>query len=333
MTQVADMTRETTTTQGTGTISLGGAVAGWEKFRDQFSDGAEVFYAQRQLGGDWETCKGTLVYGVPDTLTRDQVIDSSNGGAAVNWGEGTREVYCTVPASQLLLAESSGGFALKSNNLSDLVSASAARTNLGLGTIATVASPVPVANGGTGSTTAANARTALGLGTAAVANTGTAAGNVPVLDGSARLPAVDGSQLTNLPSSSPIPSGTKMIFFQAAAPTGWTQDVTQNDKVLRVVSGAGAGTGGSWTISGCSVDDHTLIAAEMPNHSHLYDIDTSGGSGGAVSGLAINNVGTLAATQSLSTSDTGGGDPHGHGFDSDGTWRPAYINVIVCTKN
>ena len=41
-------------------------------------------------------------------------------------------------------------------------------------------------------------RTTLGLGTAAVADTGTSAGNVIVLDGSAKLPAVDGSQLTNI---------------------------------------------------------------------------------------------------------------------------------------
>jgi hypothetical protein len=49
---------------------------------------------------------------------------------------------------------------------------------------------------------AAAQRTTLGLGTAAVANTGTSAGNVVALDGSAKLPAVDGSALTNLPSSS-----------------------------------------------------------------------------------------------------------------------------------
>ena len=48
--------------------------------------------------------------------------------------------------------------------------------------------------------TGATVRTSLGLGTAAVADTGTSASNVVVLDGSARLPAVDGSQLTNLPS-------------------------------------------------------------------------------------------------------------------------------------
>lgn len=57
-----------------------------------------------------------------------------------------------------------------SNNLSDLGSASTARTNLGLGT-------------------------------AAVLNEGTSANNLVQLDGSARLPAVDGSQLTNLPAS------------------------------------------------------------------------------------------------------------------------------------
>mgnify|MGYP003137732545 CR=1 FL=1 len=49
--------------------------------------------------------------------------------------------------------------------------------------------------------TGATVRTSLGLGTAAVTNTGTSAGNTVVLDGSARLPAVDGSQLTNLPST------------------------------------------------------------------------------------------------------------------------------------
>ena len=49
--------------------------------------------------------------------------------------------------------------------------------------------------------TAGTARTSLGLGTAAVLNTGTSAGNAIVLDGSARLPGVDGSQLTNLPAS------------------------------------------------------------------------------------------------------------------------------------
>lgn len=55
---------------------------------------------------------------------------------------------------------------------------------------------------------AAAQRTTLGLGTAATKDTGTSAGNVVVLDGSAKLPAVDGSQLTNLPSTGALPSQT-----------------------------------------------------------------------------------------------------------------------------
>ena len=53
----------------------------------------------------------------------------------------------------------------------------------------------------------ATARTSLGLGTAAITDTGTSAGNTVVLDGSARLPAVDGSQLTNLPAGSGATAG------------------------------------------------------------------------------------------------------------------------------
>lgn len=66
---------------------------------------------------------------------------------------------------------------------------------------------------------ASAARTTLGLGTAATVNTGTSAGNAVILDGSARLPAVDGSQLTNLASAWEI--GDVKLRYAATAGTGW----------------------------------------------------------------------------------------------------------------
>jgi hypothetical protein len=66
-----------------------------------------------------------------------------------------------------------------------------------------------------------------------------------------------------------IPTGTVMVFYQAAAPIGWTKVVTQNDKALRVVNGAsGGGAGGSNPFSTVMaqtvVGGHTLTRAEIP---------------------------------------------------------------------
>jgi len=67
---------------------------------------------------------------------------------------------------------------------------------------ASIALPLPLASGGTGASTEAAARTNLGLGSAATLTAGTAANQVPQLDGLARLPAVDGSLLTNVAGAS-----------------------------------------------------------------------------------------------------------------------------------
>jgi len=86
-----------------------------------------------------------------------------------------------------------------------------------------------------------------------------------------------------------IPSGTIMSFFQSAAPTGWTQDATQNNKALRVVSGTGGGTGGTHGLSSPPTTAHTHTgpshthtgpshAHTGPSHNHQWynDIGTSG---------------------------------------------------------
>lgn len=87
----ADRVLETTTTQGTGTISLAGPVSGFQGFLDGVSTGSKVAYIINDTT-DWEVGIGTVTSGSPDTLSRDTVHASSNSNAAVNWGPGTRNV-------------------------------------------------------------------------------------------------------------------------------------------------------------------------------------------------------------------------------------------------
>lgn len=64
-------------------------------------------------------------------------------------------------------------------------------------------------------------------------------------------------------------TGTKAIFFQASPPTGWTQDVSQNNRGLRVTSGVGGLAGGSHLISSVIPLAHTAHSiANSPNHTH-----------------------------------------------------------------
>jgi hypothetical protein len=126
-----------------------------------------------------------------------------------------------------------------------------------------------------------------------------------------------------------IPSGSKTNFFQASAPTGWTQDTSHNDCVIRIVSGTGGGTGGSWTISGLTNGNVSLSLAQMPAHQHaIYTVGTG------PAGYTVDAGYTYGAAGAAVTTDfVGSSDPHTHPIISNATWRPAYLDCIICTKN
>lgn len=88
--------KETTTTTGTGTVNLDGAVTGFQTFVSGIGDGNECYYTITD-GTDWEVGRGTVTSGSPDTLSRDTIEDSSNGGSAVNFSAGSKDVFCTNP--------------------------------------------------------------------------------------------------------------------------------------------------------------------------------------------------------------------------------------------
>lgn len=101
----ADRVQETTTTTGTGTITLNGASSGYSSFNSQLADADTCYYAiesidsNGNLTGEWEVGLGT--YQDPDTLERTSVLKSSNSNSLVNFGSGTKRVFLTVPAEHI----------------------------------------------------------------------------------------------------------------------------------------------------------------------------------------------------------------------------------------
>lgn len=93
---VKDRVQETSTTTGTGTLTLGGAVSGFQTFSTAVGNGNTTYYAI--VGGtEWEVGLGTVGAG---TLSRDTIYASSNGGSAVNLSAGSKNVFVTYPAGK-----------------------------------------------------------------------------------------------------------------------------------------------------------------------------------------------------------------------------------------
>lgn len=98
---VKDRVRETTTTTGTGTITLGGAATGFQSF-SVIGNGNTTFYTiQLSNTNEWEVGIGTYTSS-GTTLSRDTILESSNGGTAVNFSAGTKDVFVTYPAEKAI---------------------------------------------------------------------------------------------------------------------------------------------------------------------------------------------------------------------------------------
>jgi hypothetical protein len=98
---VKDRVRETTTTTGTGTITLGGATTGFQSF-SVIGDTNTTFYTiQLANTNEWEVGVGTYTLS-GTTLSRDTILESSNSGSAVNFSAGTKDVFVTYPAEKAI---------------------------------------------------------------------------------------------------------------------------------------------------------------------------------------------------------------------------------------
>ena len=135
------------------------------------------------------------------------IVTRTSKGAALSWAEADANLtnlnVDKLEASALVpyetSAHASSTYSTKANNLSDLASIPAARTNLGVSATGADNTYPTKANNLSDLSSISTARANLGLGSAATLNVGTSANQVVQLNGTAKLPAVDGSLLTNLP--------------------------------------------------------------------------------------------------------------------------------------
>jgi hypothetical protein len=105
---INDRVKESSTTTGTGTFDLDGVVSGFEGFVAGIGDGNTTYYTIFNQGTtEWEVGVGTVTDAATDTLARTTVITSSNGDAAVNFTSGTKDVFCTMPASKVVYLDAS----------------------------------------------------------------------------------------------------------------------------------------------------------------------------------------------------------------------------------
>jgi hypothetical protein len=96
---LADRVKVRSRTTGIGTLTLENTVQGFQSFA-AVGDGNDTYYGITDYQGNWEIGRGTYtVDGITEYLSRDVVISSSNNNNILDLSAGSKNVFCTVPAS------------------------------------------------------------------------------------------------------------------------------------------------------------------------------------------------------------------------------------------
>ena len=140
------------------------------------------------------------------------------------------------------------------------------------------------------------------------------------------------------------PQGTALLFYQSAAPLGWTQDDTMQDFMVRTVGASGGGSGGA---------DSPIVNDKVPGHDHPLSGGSTVANGshthtlsvdaGALEAFTFDSTGNAHGVArfgggSAAVADAGGDHTHmlqGSCGDNSGAsdWRPKYINTIIAVKD
>ena len=136
---VKDRVKETTTTAGTGTITLAGVATGFQSF-SVIGNGNTTYYTiAGQTGGEWEVGIGTYTLS-GTTLSRDTVLSNSAGTTAkINFATGTQDVFVTYPSERSFFGIGDQSIGLNNVTISNTTAIPSANNGLSVG-------PITIAN-------------------------------------------------------------------------------------------------------------------------------------------------------------------------------------------
>ena len=158
-----------------------------------------------------------------------------------------------------------------------------------------------------------------------------------IVDSSADIAAIEAdvadlqTDVAALTGALEAPSGTVLLFFNSAAPTGWTKDTTNyNDHAIRIVTGTPSSGGSSdfSTVFGkTATDNFTLTTSHIPAHDHNFLVNNATNTTVTGGGARVVTIGVSGST--ITTSSTGSGSAHAHNIDL----RVKYVDAIRATKD
>ena len=268
---VKDRVKETTTTTGTGTYTLDGAVTGFQSF-GVIGDGNTTYYAVTN-GTDWEVGLGTYTAS-GTTLARTTIFESSNAGSAVNWGAGSKDIFVTYPAERSMyvdgttitpataasLAVLSGGTGQTSYTDGQLLIGNSTGNTLSKATL-TAGTGITVTNGaGSITVSAINNGTVTSVGGTGTVNGITLTGTVTSSGNLTLGGTLTGVNLTTqVTGTLPVANGgTGITAFGTGVATALGQNVSGSGSIALTTSPTFTtpvlGTPTSGTLSNCTVD-------------------------------------------------------------------------------
>lgn len=267
---LADRVQDTTTTTGTGNVTLSGSPpAGYQSFATGVGNGNTTYYTITG-GSEWEVGIGTYV-GASTALSRDTVLSSSNSGSLVNFSAGTKTVFVTYPAERSVNEDAAGNVNI---DITGNAATATKATNLNAGT----AGAIPYQ-------TAANTTTFLSSASGVLVG-----GNPPTFSTTPTLTGTNFSAIPNAAlSNSAVTIGTTAVSLGATSLTlaGLTSVTLTQDPTLALQAATKQYVD---TLAAEGVSYHTPVKYEAPNAlTATYNNGTAG------VGATLTNAGTQTA--------------------------------------